>query len=86
MDMQQIPGFLLTALEVASFAFIFVIGQGLLAAIISLYVVDKTQRRQAIRHNYPVIGRFLYPFERVGGCATARSLGSAYAPFPWARA
>jgi len=65
MDMQQIPGFLLTALEVASFLFIFVIGLGL-AAIIFLYVVDKTQRKQAIRHNYPVIGRFRYLFEHLG--------------------
>lgn len=41
----------------------------LIAAIISIiymYIVDKGQTKQAIRHNYPVIGRFRYLFEKQG--------------------
>jgi len=31
-----------------------------------MYIVDKKQTKQAIRHNYPVIGRFRYLFEKQG--------------------
>ncbi|NKB44646.1 MAG: FMN-binding glutamate synthase family protein [Alphaproteobacteria bacterium] len=31
-----------------------------------MYVIDKTQTKQAIRRNYPVIGRFRYVFEELG--------------------
>lgn len=34
--------------------------------LIFLYVVDRSQKRHAIRRNYPVIGRFRYIFERLG--------------------
>lgn len=39
----------------------------LLLAIIYMYVVDRTQTAQTIRRNYPVIGRFRYLFEHLGG-------------------
>ena len=45
--------------------FIFVIGTILLVVIVT-YVVDTTQTEQAIRRNYPVIGRFRYLFEHLG--------------------
>jgi glutamate synthase domain-containing protein 2 len=32
-----------------------------------IYILDVTQTRQAIRRNYPVIGRFRYFFENLGG-------------------
>ena len=35
-------------------------------AIAVLYVLDVTQREQAIRRNYPVIGRLRYVFEHLG--------------------
>ena len=41
----------------------------LVAGIVSLgvmYVVDITQTKQAIRRNYPVVGRFRYFFEDLG--------------------
>ncbi|MBL7003273.1 MAG: FMN-binding glutamate synthase family protein [Gammaproteobacteria bacterium] len=38
----------------------------LLFYIAILYVIDVTQTKQAIRHNYPVIGRFRYFFEHMG--------------------
>ena len=37
-----------------------------LGAIAVLYVLDITQRAQAIRRNYPVIGRLRYVFEHLG--------------------
>ena len=57
--------FLLTALEVMSALFIFVIGLIVLAIIIT-FILDVTQNKQAIRRNYPVIGRFRYLFETLG--------------------
>jgi glutamate synthase domain-containing protein 2 len=44
---------------------IFVIGVGLLVVVV-LYVIDITQTKQAVRRNYPVIGRFRYFFEHLG--------------------
>ncbi len=38
----------------------------LLIYIIVLYIIDITQTKQAIRRNYPVVGRFRYFFEHMG--------------------
>ena len=46
-------------------AFVLVI-IGLVVSVGIMYVVDRTQNRHTIRHNYPVIGRFRYMFERMG--------------------
>jgi glutamate synthase domain-containing protein 2 len=45
--------------------FIFVIGLGVLWLIYA-FIRDVTQTEQAIRRNYPVIGRFRYLFEHLG--------------------
>lgn len=37
-----------------------------LIVVIYMYIQDKSQTKQAIRHNYPVIGRFRYLFEKQG--------------------
>ncbi|MCP4410038.1 MAG: FMN-binding glutamate synthase family protein [Gammaproteobacteria bacterium] len=63
--MPEIPGFLLDFLQFSVILFIFVIGLIVLSVVV-LYVVDKSQRKQAIRHNYPVVGRFRYLFEHMG--------------------
>jgi glutamate synthase domain-containing protein 2 len=52
-------------LEKLSGLFILLLGLGVIA-IIYMYIVDKTQNKQAIRRNYPVIGRFRYFFEKQG--------------------
>lgn len=57
--------FFLTALQVMSALFIFVIGLIVLVVIIT-FILDVTQNKQAIRRNYPVIGRFRYIFETLG--------------------
>ncbi len=38
----------------------------LIIYIIILYIIDITQTKQAIRRNYPVVGRFRYFFEHMG--------------------
>lgn len=65
MSIQHIPGFVLTFLEISVLLFIFVIGLAVIGVVV-LYIIDKSQRKQAIRHNYPVIGRFRYWFEHLG--------------------
>lgn len=37
-----------------------------IVVVIYMYIQDKNQTKQAIRHNYPVIGRFRYIFEKQG--------------------
>ena len=63
--MPEIPGFLLRFLEIAVLLFIFEIGV-LVLLVAVLYVIDKSQTAQAVRHNFPVIGRFRYYFEDLG--------------------
>ena len=52
-------------LQFMSALFIFTLGLGVLF-IVYLYIRDVTQTKQAIRRNYPVIGRFRYLFEKQG--------------------
>ncbi|MBL1292552.1 MAG: FMN-binding glutamate synthase family protein [Thiotrichales bacterium] len=52
-------------IHLLSSAFIFIIGSLLLVASI-LFVIDVTQSKDAIRRNYPVIGRFRYLFSSLG--------------------
>ena len=61
----ETQGFLLTALEFMAALFIFMVGLVVLWAMIA-FVADISQTRQAIRRNYPVLGRFRYVFERLG--------------------
>ncbi|MFV1982725.1 MAG: FMN-binding glutamate synthase family protein, partial [Thiohalomonadales bacterium] len=52
-------------LQVLAYLFVFTVGSILLLIII-VFIIDKAQTKQAIRHNYPVIGRFRYLFEEMG--------------------
>ena len=52
-------------LEISAALFIFLLGC-LFLCIIYLYIRDVTQTKQAIRRNYPVVGRFRYWFEHMG--------------------
>ncbi len=63
--MSELPIFVIRFLEIAALLFIFTLG--LLVVIIAvLYIIDKSQTAHAIRHNFPVIGRFRYFFEELG--------------------
>ena len=63
--MEQTASFLLSLMEILAALFLLAIGIGVLAVII-IYIIDVSQTSQAIRHNYPVIGRFRYFFEHLG--------------------
>ena len=64
-DMGALQAFTLRFLEVSVLLFIFFVGL-ILLLILYLYISDVTQTQQAIRRNYPVIGRFRYLFEHMG--------------------
>ncbi|GAB4521620.1 MAG: FMN-binding glutamate synthase family protein [Parvularculaceae bacterium] len=63
--MDILAAFTMTALDLLSGLFVFIIGFGILI-LIYMYFVDANQSRDAIRHNYPVIGRFRNLFLRLG--------------------
>ena len=52
-------------LQFLSTVFVFVVGLTALGLIV-MYVIDASQSRDAIRHNYPVVGRFRDLFTRLG--------------------
>lgn len=58
-------GFAVHALELLAYVFVFLIGAVLLAAG-ALFVIDRRQTKDAIRRNYPVIGRFRHIFSELG--------------------
>lgn len=62
---EQFKTFLFTSVEVLVAIFVFSIFIGI-AAVIVIYILDITQTKQAIRRNYPVVGRFRYFFEKLG--------------------
>ncbi len=57
--------FIMQALEFLATLFIFVVGLAALA-LVTVYLMDVTQRRQALRRNFPVIVHFRYLFEHLG--------------------
>jgi len=65
MDVTTFHAFLLGSLEILSGFFILILG-AVFILVIGFYIVDKSQHEHAIRHNYPVIGRFRYILEEWG--------------------
>lgn len=65
MDMDQLQAFTMSVLEISALLFVFGLGVGVLV-LIYLYLADITQTQQAIRRNYPIVGRFRYFFEHLG--------------------
>ncbi|MBU2898959.1 FMN-binding glutamate synthase family protein [Vibrio hepatarius] len=57
--------FFIIGIDLFSGLFTLFIGIGVIG-IIYMYIADKRQHTHAIRHNYPVIGRFRYLFEKQG--------------------
>ena len=57
--------FVLTSLQYLSTLFVFAIGLGVFAVVI-LFIIDVSQTKDAVRKNYPVVGRFRYLFTRLG--------------------
>lgn len=57
--------FAMNALEALVFVFVGLIGLVVLAAVV-LFIIDRTQTGDAVRRNYPVIGRFRHLFSELG--------------------
>ena len=57
--------FWLQALQVIVLIFVLAVGLGVLAMVV-FYILDRTQTEDAIRRNYPVIGRFRGLFTELG--------------------
>jgi glutamate synthase domain-containing protein 2 len=53
------------ALDALAALFVFAIGVGLIA-VVWMFIADYTQTRDAIRQNFPVIGRFRHLFTKLG--------------------
>src|SRR6056297_4242591 len=58
-------GYVTQILEVLALLFVLLLGVVVLAAVL-FYILDKTQPGDAIRRNYPVIGRFRGLFSKLG--------------------
>lgn len=57
--------FVMDGLQFLAALFVFVVGAAALAIII-MYFADVSQSKDAVRHNYPVVGRFRELFTRLG--------------------
>jgi len=64
-DMDYLKQLALSIVEIGALSFVFILGLGVLI-VIYMYLSDVSQTRQAIRKNYPVVGRFRYFFEHMG--------------------
>ena len=58
-------GFAMAVLEVMVLGFFFIIGLAAAVAVV-MFVIDRAQTHDAIRRNYPVIGRFRHLFSTLG--------------------
>ena len=56
---------ILSVLSTLTFILVFLLGLGL-AGVIVLFFIDITQKQDAVRRNYPVIGRFRHLFSSLG--------------------
>lgn len=63
--MTLFDGFVMNSMNTLVTVFVFLIGLALLAIAI-MFFVDVTQKRDAIRRNYPVVGRFRNLFSTLG--------------------
>ena len=63
--MEFLAAFTMQSLQILAALFVFVAGLGALAVVV-MYLLDTNQSRDAVRHNYPVVGRFRDLFIRLG--------------------
>ncbi len=56
---------ILSVLSTLTYILVFLLGLGL-ASVIVLFIIDVTQKQDAVRRNYPVIGRFRHLFSSLG--------------------
>ncbi|WP_051008753.1 FMN-binding glutamate synthase family protein [Gayadomonas joobiniege] len=63
--MASVHGWVVNILQFSVLIFIFIIGL-IFLILVYMYLADINQNKQAIRRNYPLIGRFRYLFEHLG--------------------
>jgi len=63
--MDFLQHFTMDGLRFLATLFIFTVGTGALAVVV-MFILDATQSKDAVRHNYPVVGRFRELFTRLG--------------------
>ncbi len=63
--MWSLDGFVFSTLGLLASIFVFLAGAAVLA-LFAMFVIDVMQTKDAVRHNYPVIGRFRYLFSTLG--------------------
>ncbi len=63
--MFTVMGWAATVLQALALGFVFVIGV-CVALLVAFFIIDRTQTGDAIRRNYPVIGRFRHLFTALG--------------------
>ncbi len=63
--MSLFASFTMTSINVLASVFVFLIGLVVLAMVI-MFIIDVTQTADAVRRNYPVIGRFRHIFTTLG--------------------
>lgn len=61
----MLPDFVISILTFVTTLFVLVVGVAVLVVAV-LFILDVSQTKQAIRRNYPVVGRFRYFFEHMG--------------------
>jgi len=61
----MLSDWVLHGLEFMATSFVFIVGIAVLVIVV-LFIIDVSQSRNAIRRNYPVLGRFRYLFGRLG--------------------
>ena len=61
----MLPDWVAHSVEFMTVAFVFIVGISALIVVV-VFIADITQRRNAIRRNYPVLGHFRYLFGRLG--------------------
>lgn len=63
--MIELPSWVAQSMSLLATLFIIAVGV-VVAIVIVMFVIDVTQRKDAVRHNYPVLGRFRYLFITLG--------------------
>ncbi len=63
--MTMLPDWVARGLDLVATLFILSVGLGVIA-IAAMFIADVWQTKDAVRHNYPVVGRFRYLFSTLG--------------------
>jgi glutamate synthase domain-containing protein 2 len=63
--MDFVTRFTMSGIDFLATLFVFVVGIAVLV-VLAMYIMDASQSKDAVRHNYPVVGRFRDLFTRLG--------------------